>query len=147
MAGRPIAPDGSGDDGLFVVVNGARKDNDFKVIDDELAGQVTIQRLEDRALIALQGPEAAAVFQAHVPEAAGMVFMDARALTGFGVDLIVSRSGYTGEDGYEISVPAAAAEAVWNTLLAADDARGSLHRPGDAPRFPAPGGRPAALRP
>jgi aminomethyltransferase len=112
MAGRPD------DDGLFVVVNGACKDNDFKVIDDELAGQVVIERLEDRALLALQGPEAAAVFQGLVPDAAGMVFMDVRAMSGFGVDLIVSRSGYTGEDGYEISVPAEAAVAVWNTLLA-----------------------------
>jgi aminomethyltransferase len=118
MAGRPVSPDGSGDDGLFVVVNGACKDNDFKVIDDELAGQVTIERLEDRALLSLQGPEAAAVFQAHAPEAASMVFMDVRPISAFGLDLIVSRSGYTGEDGYEISVPAAAAEAVWNTLLA-----------------------------
>ncbi len=112
MAGRPD------DDGLFVVVNGACKDNDFKVIDDELAGQVTIERLEDRALLALQGPEAAAVFQAHAPEAATMVFMDIRPIRAFGQDLIVSRSGYTGEDGYEISVPAKAAMDVWNALLA-----------------------------
>jgi glycine cleavage system T protein (aminomethyltransferase) len=111
MAGRPD------DQGLFVVVNGACKENDFKVIDDELAGQVQIRRLEDRALMAIQGPEAAAVVQAHVPGAASMVFMDIRALEGFGTDLIVSRSGYTGEDGYEISVPAAEAERVWNTLL------------------------------
>jgi len=112
MAGRPD------DEGLFVVVNAACKDNDFAVIAAELAGQVTIERLEDRALITLQGPEAAAVFQAHVPQAASMVFMDIRRLTGFGQELIVSRSGYTGEDGYEISVPAAAAEAVWTALLA-----------------------------
>ena len=118
MAARPVAPDGSGDDGLFVVVNGACKDNDFRVIDDELAPQVTIERLEDRALIALQGPKAQDVLKRHVPEAAAMVFMDARLLHGFGVDLIVSRSGYTGEDGYEISVPAHAAVSVWNQLLA-----------------------------
>ena len=118
MAGRPVTAQGTGDDGLFVVVNGACKDNDFKVIDDELAGQVTIERLESRALIALQGPQAAAVFQHHAPAAANMVFMDIRLMTAFGVDLIVSRSGYTGEDGYEISAPAAAAHHVWNTLLA-----------------------------
>ncbi|WP_068877486.1 MULTISPECIES: glycine cleavage system aminomethyltransferase GcvT [unclassified Phenylobacterium] len=117
MAGRPLLPDGTYDDGLFVVVNGACKDNDFKVIDGELAGQVDIQRLEDRALMALQGPEAAAVFQAHVPAAADMVFMDIRSMPGFGTDLIVSRSGYTGEDGYEISVPASEAVRVWNLLL------------------------------
>ncbi|MCX7588167.1 glycine cleavage system aminomethyltransferase GcvT [Phenylobacterium sp. 58.2.17] len=112
MAARPD------DDGLFVVVNGACKDNDFKVIDDELAGQVRIERLEDRALLALQGPKAAEVLAQHAPEAASMVFMDARAMNAFGTDAIVSRSGYTGEDGYEISIPASEAERVWNTLLA-----------------------------
>lgn len=117
MAGRPTTPEGQVTDGLFVVVNGACKDNDFKVIDDELAGQVEIVRLEDRALMAIQGPEAAAVVQAHVPEAASMVFMDIRAMDGFGTDIIISRSGYTGEDGYEISVPAGEAVRVWNLLL------------------------------
>ena len=120
MAARPVDSEGVGDDSLFVVVNGACKENDFKVIGDELAGRVAIERLENRALIALQGPAAAAVFQAHAPEAAGMVFMDVRLMTGFGVDLIVSRSGYTGEDGYEISVPADAADDVWNILLSDD---------------------------
>jgi aminomethyltransferase len=111
MAGRPD------DDGLFVVVNGACKDNDYKVIAQALAGRVTVERLEDRALMAIQGPEAAAVVQAHVPAVADMVFMDVRALPGFGTDLIVSRSGYTGEDGYEISVPASEAARVWSLLL------------------------------
>jgi aminomethyltransferase len=111
-------PDG---DGLFLVVNGACKDGDFKFIDNELAGQVRIERLEDRALLALQGPRAAEVLAPHAPDAAGMVFMECRAMTAFGLDAIVSRSGYTGEDGYEISVPAASAAAVWETLLA--DAR------------------------
>jgi aminomethyltransferase len=105
------------DDGLFVVVNGACKDNDYAIIARELAGEATVTRLEDRALLALQGPEAAAVLAAHVPEAAQMVFMDARALTAFGVPAIISRSGYTGEDGYEISVPASEAARIWNTLL------------------------------
>ncbi|MFN9846925.1 MAG: glycine cleavage system aminomethyltransferase GcvT, partial [Alphaproteobacteria bacterium] len=123
MAGRPISPDGTGDDGLFVVVNGACKDNDFRVIDDELAGQVQIERLEDRALIAVQGPEAAAVVNALVPATADMVFMDIRAMPGFGTDLIISRSGYTGEDGYEISVPATEAARVWALLLADDRVR------------------------
>ena len=111
MASRPD------DDGLFVVVNGACKDNDFKVIENELAGQVQVERLEDRALLALQGPDAAAVLEAHAPEAAKLAFMDAARMTAFGCDAIVSRSGYTGEDGFEISVPAAEAERVWNTLL------------------------------
>jgi aminomethyltransferase len=117
MAGRPVTSEGTGDDGLFVVVNGACKEGDFKLVADALAGQVAVERLEDRALIALQGPEAAAVFQHYVPEAADLAFMDVRLMTGFGVDLIVSRSGYTGEDGYEISVPAAAADDVWIHLM------------------------------
>lgn len=111
MAARPD------DDGLFVVVNGACKDNDFKVIDSELAGQVTIERLENRALLAIQGPEAAAVIGRHLPAAQRMVFMDSRAMPGFGTNILISRSGYTGEDGYEISVPAHLAETIWNLLL------------------------------
>lgn len=115
MAARPD------DDGLFVVVNGACKDNDYRLIAQALAETAEVERLEDRALIALQGPEAAAVLKQHVPQAALMTFMEARSLNGFGVELIVSRSGYTGEDGYEISIPAHAATTVWNTLSA--DAR------------------------
>jgi aminomethyltransferase len=117
MAARPD------DDGLFVVVNGACKDNDFKVIDDELAGQVRIDRLEDRALMAIQGPRAAAVIADLAPELGGMVFMDSRSATAFGTDVIVSRSGYTGEDGYEISVPAAEAARVWALLLSDERVR------------------------
>ena len=117
MAGRPD------DDGLFVVVNGACKDNDFKVIDDELAGQVRIDRMEDRALLALQGPKAAELLAAHAPDAARLVFMETSAMSAFGTDAIVSRSGYTGEDGYEISVPAAEAPRVWATLLADERVR------------------------
>lgn len=112
MAGRPD------EDGLFVVVNGACKDNDFKIIDAELAGQVRIDRLEDRALMALQGPKAAEVLASHAPDAAKLAFMETAALQAFGVDAIISRSGYTGEDGYEISVPGEAAMRIWNTLLA-----------------------------
>ncbi len=117
MASRPAPFSGQEWDGLFLVVNGACKENDFAVIADELGPQVTIERYEDRALIALQGPEAAQVFAAHAPDAAAMVFMDIRWIHAFGEDLIVSRSGYTGEDGYEISIPGHAAERVWNTLL------------------------------
>lgn len=112
MAARPD------DDGLFVIVNGACKENDYRLIADALAGKAEVERLEDRALLALQGPEAAAALKVHVPEAATIAFMEARVMHGFGVDLIVSRSGYTGEDGYEISIPAHAAVSVWNTLLA-----------------------------
>jgi aminomethyltransferase len=105
------------------VVNGACKDNDFKVIDSELAGQVQIERLEDRALIALQGPKAVDVLKAHAPECVTMVFMDTRAVQAFGVDAIISRSGYTGEDGYEISVPSVDVSRLWLALLSDERVR------------------------
>jgi aminomethyltransferase len=115
MAGRPD------DDGLFIVVNAACKDGDFALIARELGGEAQLERLDDRALIAIQGPEAAEVMAKHAPALADMGFMDCARLKLFGVEAFVSRSGYTGEDGYEISVPASAAERVWNTLL--EDAR------------------------
>jgi aminomethyltransferase len=112
MASRPD------DDGLFLIVNGACKDNDYAIIAAKLAGVAEVTRLEDRALLALQGPLAAEVMAVHAPSAADLAFMEAAAMTAFGVEAFVSRSGYTGEDGYEISIPATAAEAVWATLLA-----------------------------
>lgn len=113
MAARP---DGRG---LFLVVNGACKDDDFRFLEARLPTGVRLERLEDRALLALQGPQAAGVLEAHVPGAADLAFMDSAALAGFGgLDLIVSRSGYTGEDGYEISLPGSEAARVWNLLLA-----------------------------
>jgi aminomethyltransferase len=115
MAGRPD------DDGLFIVVNAACKDEDFALIARELQGEAELERLDDRALIAIQGPEAAEVMVRHAPVLAEMGFMECRALDLLGVYAFVSRSGYTGEDGYEISVPAEAAERIWNTLL--EDAR------------------------
>jgi aminomethyltransferase len=112
MAGRPD------ERGLYIVVNAGTKAADFALIEQALAGEAQLERLEDRALLALQGPEAAAVLSAHLPQVADMAFMETTALTGFGgLDLYVSRSGYTGEDGYEISVPAHAVEQVWTTLL------------------------------
>jgi aminomethyltransferase len=117
MAARPD------DDGLFVVVNGACKEGDYRLIAETLAGEADVERLEDRALIAIQGPEAAAALKVHVPDAASLAFMEARTMPGFGVELIVSRSGYTGEDGYEISIPREAAISVWNALLADERVR------------------------
>ena len=115
MAGKPDH------DGLFVVVNAGNKDEDFAFWSDHLTGDATLTVLADRSLIAIQGPEAAEVMVAHEPVLAEMAFMDSARLMLFGVDCYVSRSGYTGEDGYEISVPNADAERVWNTIL--EDAR------------------------
>ena len=115
MAGRPDH------DGLFVVVNAGNKDEDFTFWQANLEGDAKLTVLDDRALIAIQGPEAAEVMAAHEPILAEMGFMECARLMLFGVDCSVSRSGYTGEDGYEMSVPADQAERVWNTLL--EDAR------------------------
>ncbi|MBX3477764.1 MAG: glycine cleavage system aminomethyltransferase GcvT [Brevundimonas sp.] len=115
MAGKPDHT------GLYVVVNAGNKDADFAHIQAKLAGDARLEILADRALLAIQGPEAAEVMAAHEPALAEMGFMDSARLMLFGVDCYVSRSGYTGEDGYEISVPAADAERVWSTLL--QDAR------------------------
>ncbi|NEX93407.1 glycine cleavage system aminomethyltransferase GcvT [Caulobacter sp. 17J65-9] len=115
MAGRP---DG---DGLYVVVNAACKDADFALIESELGAEATLERLEDRALLAIQGPEAVDVMVKHEPKLAELGFMECGVFDLFGAKCFVSRSGYTGEDGYEISIPADKAEAAWNALLA--DAR------------------------
>jgi aminomethyltransferase len=115
MAGKPDH------DGLYVVVNAGNKDADFAFLNANLAGDAKLTVLDDRALLAIQGPEAAEVMAKHEPALAEMGFMDSARLMLFGVDCFVSRSGYTGEDGYEISVPNADAERVWNTIL--EDAR------------------------
>jgi aminomethyltransferase len=104
-------------DHLFVVVNAACKDADEAHMRAHLSDACEIERLDDRALLALQGPAAEAVLSALAPEAAEMRFMDVRSLNIAGSDCIVSRSGYSGEDGYEISVRDSEAEALARTLL------------------------------
>jgi len=103
---------------LFLVVNAACKDADFAHIAANLPSGVALERLEDRALIALQGPKAAEVFARFASEAATQSFMTARDMSVAGVPCMVSRSGYTGEDGYEISIPAKDAAALTKKLLA-----------------------------
>ncbi|MGR3715645.1 MAG: glycine cleavage system aminomethyltransferase GcvT, partial [Thermohalobaculum sp.] len=105
-------------DHLFLVVNAACKDADEAHLRAHLSDACEIERLDGRALLALQGPEAAAVLAAMAPESTEMRFMDVRALTLAGAACIVSRSGYTGEDGFEISVPDDAAVALARALLA-----------------------------
>lgn len=122
MVSRPLAPlpGTSADDQLFLVVNAACKDQDFALIEQAIAGEGTLTVLEDRALIALQGPEAGDAMAQLVPATADMVFMDSQVFDWDGVTLFISRSGYTGEDGFEISVPADKAEALTKALLADD---------------------------
>ncbi|WP_372003953.1 glycine cleavage system aminomethyltransferase GcvT [Tistrella mobilis] len=106
---------------VFLVVNAACKADDFAHIAAHLPDGHSLDILDDHALLALQGPEAAAVLAALAPEAAEMAFMSMQPLDIAGIPCLVSRSGYTGEDGYEISVPADQAEALARRLLA--DAR------------------------
>jgi len=104
-------------DHLFLVVNASRKDADEGHLRNELAKDCMIERLDGRALLALQGPLAEAVLGELCPDVASMRFMDVRRLSILGTDCAVSRSGYTGEDGFEISVPAAEAEPLARKIL------------------------------
>ncbi|KIN73352.1 glycine cleavage system aminomethyltransferase GcvT [Sulfitobacter guttiformis] len=107
-------------DHIFVVVNAACKASDIAHMVANL-GRVTVTEVTDRALLALQGPSAQAVLAALDPRAAEMRFMDVATLSLAGAECWVSRSGYTGEDGYEISVPQEQAVALAELLLAHED--------------------------
>ena len=107
-------------DHMFVVVNAACKTDDIAHMRAGLSG-VEVEEVTDRALLALQGPAAEGVLEALVPGVAQMRFMDVGIFdSGFG-DLWISRSGYTGEDGYEVSVPEDQAEPLARALLAHED--------------------------
>ena len=115
MVSRPLGADGR----LSLVVNAARKAVDYAHLDAKLPTGVTLTPRDDRALIALQGPSAASVLARLAPGAGieKMAFMSVGALRVAGYDLELSRSGYTGEDGYEISLPAEDAESFARQLL------------------------------
>jgi aminomethyltransferase len=106
------------EDRLFLVVNASRKEIDFTHLAANLPDHIKLTQWEDRALLALQGPEAVAVMQRLSPSAAALPFMAIAVVPLDGIDCLVSRSGYTGEDGFEISVPAEHAEALADKLLA-----------------------------
>jgi aminomethyltransferase len=108
----------NGGDHLFVVVNAACKEQDIAHLRKHLAGRCEIDELADRALLALQGPAAAAVMARLAPQTAKMIFMNTGKVTLAGAECFISRSGYTGEDGFEISVPADKAEELARLLLA-----------------------------
>jgi aminomethyltransferase len=107
-------------DHIFMVVNAGCKVDDIAYMKAKL-NDVTVTEITDRALLALQGPAAEAVLSTLDPKAANMRFMDVASLSLAGVECWVSRSGYSGEDGYEISVPAAQAEPLAKELLAHED--------------------------
>ena len=105
-------------DHLLLVVNAACKTQDFAHLHAHLDGRCEVTELTDRALLALQGPQAGAVLARFAPETGPMTFMTVGPATLAGIACTVSRSGYTGEDGFEISVPAEHAEALARLLLA-----------------------------
>ncbi|MGE0100428.1 MAG: glycine cleavage system aminomethyltransferase GcvT [Hydrogenophaga sp.] len=106
-----------GDD-LFVIVNGACKVGDIAHMQARIGSRCQVIPLPDRGLLALQGPQAVTALQRVLPGVEKLVFMTGGAFNWRGADLFITRSGYTGEDGFEISVPGERAEAFARALLA-----------------------------
>lgn len=109
---------GNRGDHLFLVVNASRKDHDLAHLRDRIGDSCEIELLDDRGLIALQGPKAVDALSPLAPKAAEMRFMDVAEIEVDGVSCIVSRAGYTGEDGFEISMPGDRAMQIAEKLLA-----------------------------
>ncbi len=118
MITRLPAENPFGEPGFYMVVNGATKWDDLGVLRDGLPDAVTINHMEERALLALQGPKAVTALARLVSGVEELVFMTAGAFGWNGAALWISRSGYTGEDGFEISVPADRVEALAEALCA-----------------------------
>jgi aminomethyltransferase len=119
MVARPAHPDWAGT--LYIVVNAGTKDADFSAIAAAAGERATLTRSDHCGLFALQGPEAVSVLDGLVPGVAGLGFMTYGSFDWQGALLTVSRSGYTGEDGFELLVQPPQAETFWQALCA--DAR------------------------
>jgi aminomethyltransferase len=119
MVSRSLYPGSEG--WLYIVVNASRKDIDFKHLADRLPGGISVEEKPEWALMALQGPRAEAVLEGVVPGVSGLAFMHGAPYSFQGKQIYVTRSGYTGEDGFEISVPAEKAEALWQALNSHED--------------------------
>ena len=103
---------------FYVVVNGATKHGDIEAMRGRIPAGVSVELMTEQALLAMQGPRAVKVLEGIVPEVAQLGFMQGSQFDWNGTDLWISRSGYTGEDGFEISVPATAVEALADAILA-----------------------------
>jgi aminomethyltransferase len=110
-----------GDNSLFLVVNAACKDSDYDHLQNHLGSSCDIELYDDLALLALQGPKAANVLSELVPSVKEMAFMTAKQVMINDIDCFITRSGYTGEDGFEISVSAQDAESLASIMLASDE--------------------------
>jgi aminomethyltransferase len=108
---------------LFVIVNGACKEGDMAHILAHIGNRCTVTPLPDQGLLALQGPQAVDALERLVPGVCALVFMTGAAFDWQGNALFITRSGYTGEDGFEISVPGDAAQALARALLAQPEVR------------------------
>ena len=110
-----------GDDSLFLVVNAACKEADFEHLLNNIGVECKVEFLEDVALLALQGPKAHEVLAEIAPSTSEMTFMTAKQLVINGIDCFITRSGYTGEDGFEISLLAKDAEELAKLLLSNEE--------------------------
>ena len=108
-------------DHIFMVVNAGCKAQDIAHLRHHLEPDIHVKALENRALLALQGPSAEQVLAQHYPPITEMAFMDIDTIPIAGVECWVSRSGYTGEDGFEISIPLSAAQDVAKALTEHED--------------------------
>ncbi|MEL6365660.1 MAG: glycine cleavage system aminomethyltransferase GcvT [Pseudomonadota bacterium] len=120
MVTRPAREDRQGY--LVLVVNAAVKERDYALLRENIADRVNVEVQDDRALLALQGPKAAAVLERIIPGVGEQKFMEMRPYDWRGAYLLVSRCGYTGEDGFEVSVPNSNAEDLARMILADGDA-------------------------
>ncbi len=112
----------SSEDGiLYLVVNASRKTEDYQLMSDNLDSSIKLEKIEDRALLALQGPSSEKVVAGLCDGIEETAFMSSQTMMIGGIECWVSRSGYTGEDGFEISVKADEATALAEKLLAHED--------------------------
>ena len=121
MIGRPAEAGRQGE--LFFVVNAGTKAADYALIAAAVSGSATLKRLDGWSLLALQGPDAAAVLRTILPAAGDLGFMRWTWTDLGGAPVIVARSGYTGEDGFEITAPDSLAADLWDRLLQDERAR------------------------